>query len=631
MGSRTWTLASITAGRPLGTPPEWAVLERRLFAALDAAAQPLLEKYVRPDGSILWPTRDDFQSTDGLDDAYESFHNWPLYYLLGGSSDFLGYSHREFEAITAQFTRYGSGHGYPMVVKEYQPAYDWFHQGEGNYLFYMLSMADPGNPLTVERAQRFAGFYLGEDPEAPNYDAEHKIIRCAHNGSRGPAYWQFTPDGIWTQWGYGLPFYDVPGCRTVDDLRDPAVMRRIGRASQERRGRGDTSMNLAATTLATNAYLLTGDGKYRRWVEEYTGAWMERAAENGGILPDNVGLSGIVGEHTGGKWWGGNYGWTWPHGWYSFGQGVLAAAENAHVMTRDARYLDFPRGQMDALAERGIVNGGTLYVPFKYGDPGLVNYVPWPRLGALCNPDGTVYERDGWHEYIAMQPFFPAHVWNASMESADLERMLRFRDHGAREWETIHTTYEKDQGGNDEGWVAYLQGEYPGYPEAILEHNLQQVSARLDAMDHDTEPPEKYSDAYLQFRNPITCEGLVQLTLGGPLPVYNGGLLLTRVRYYDWVAQRPGLPEDVAALVSEVTAERTRLTLVNLGHAETREVIVQAGSLRQHRFGAAWVPGTQDRIAIDGAHVRVVLPPLSQITLELETQCFVSDPSYGMV
>ena len=36
------------------------------------------------------------------------------------------------------------------------------------------------------RARRFAGFYMGEDPEAPNYDPTHKIIRSMQNGSRGP-------------------------------------------------------------------------------------------------------------------------------------------------------------------------------------------------------------------------------------------------------------------------------------------------------------------------------------------------------------------------------------------------------------------------------------------------------------
>ena len=36
-----------------------------------------------------------------------------------------------------------------------------------------------------------------------------------------------------------------------------------------------------------------------------------------------------------------------------------------------------------------------------------------------------------------------------------------------------------------------------------------------------------------QTVNPVTCEALVQLTLGGPQPMYNGGMLHTTVRYFD--------------------------------------------------------------------------------------------------
>jgi hypothetical protein len=34
--------------------------------------------------------------------------------------------------------------------------------------------------------KRFAGLYMNEDPEAPNYDPEKKIIRSIWNGSKGP-------------------------------------------------------------------------------------------------------------------------------------------------------------------------------------------------------------------------------------------------------------------------------------------------------------------------------------------------------------------------------------------------------------------------------------------------------------
>ena len=75
-----------------------------------------------------------------------------------------------------------------------------------------------------------------------------------------------------------------------------------------------------------NAWILTGEPRYRDWIGEYVGAWRDRAAANGGVIPDNVGPDGSVGSLLDGRWYGGHYGWTWPHGWYSVGQAATVAA-----------------------------------------------------------------------------------------------------------------------------------------------------------------------------------------------------------------------------------------------------------------------------------------------------------------
>jgi len=110
---------TINATEPILNPPEWALLERELIDKINDVAPKVLEKYTRPDGSLFWPTSPDFQSIDGLDDCYESFHNWALFYLLGGNDWFLTQSHREFDAINDYMAKFGTGYGYPMVVKEY--------------------------------------------------------------------------------------------------------------------------------------------------------------------------------------------------------------------------------------------------------------------------------------------------------------------------------------------------------------------------------------------------------------------------------------------------------------------------------------------------------------------------------
>ena len=55
---------------------------------------------------------------------------------------------------------------------------------------------------------------------------------------------------------------------------------------------GDHPLNLASTNLALNAYMLTGEQKYRDWILEYVNAWKQRTDGNGGNIPTNIGLDG---------------------------------------------------------------------------------------------------------------------------------------------------------------------------------------------------------------------------------------------------------------------------------------------------------------------------------------------------
>src|SRR5690606_33532899 len=128
-----------------------------------------------------------------------------------------------------------------------------------------------------------------------------------------------------------------------------AVFREILRLMNQRMARGDVPLNLLSTSLVTHAFLYTGDEKYRRWVLDYTRAWEERALANGGIVPDNVGPSGAIGECMDGKWWGGYYGWRWPHGGWVILEAVLVASCNAALLSGDPARLRFIRSQFDAL------------------------------------------------------------------------------------------------------------------------------------------------------------------------------------------------------------------------------------------------------------------------------------------
>lgn len=616
---------------PMSEPPVWAVLERELFAVLGESVYPFLERYAHPDGTLIWG--DTLHGRDGADDFYESTYNWPLLYVLGGGDHLLPLAMRQWEAITRQvasFTPLG------QIYKEYERGYDWFHQGESNLYFYFLCLADPERPVLHERARRFAGFYLNEDPEAPNYDAERRLIRAPHNGSAGPRY-GFS-DSAEPRYGwsagiarYGLPFSDVPGIGMYDDLKEPALARRMGAAMHERMGRGDVVANLAATGLLASAYLLTGDERYRTWVVEYVEAWIERARSNGGLLPDNLGLSGEIGEYTGGKWYGGLYGWTWPHGFYNIAMAALVGASSAALVTRDMSYLELAREQIDRVWELGELRDfGS--EPMSLQEHWVGQRAALERAGAGGRTYVVPYRHGdvGWFDYQPMAAMYPTALWATSLDPEDWERIERLRRAEPFDWRLVVPFRTKEDAGHEPPWTRFLVGENPTYPAQILRASIEQVRVRLEAIRADEAELRSVNIHHWQKHNPVVTEALVQLTLGAPSPVYNGGLLHAPVRYFDRQRRRPGLPEDVAALVTRVTAGEIGVQLVNLSASEAREMVVQSGAFAEHRFDEVCYEerGEVRRVPVGGPWLRVGLPPRTSIRLTLATTRSVNTPSY---
>ena len=154
----------LQATTPISTSVDWAAWQRRLLSAMDQSVQPFLDHFTREDGEFVW---DDEWGGGSPDDFYEPFFNWPLVYMMGGGDHLLTLAERQWEAVTRQLTRLGT------VYKEYGIREDQMHQSEWDVFFYHLSLADPEQARRCERARRFAGFYLNEDPEAQNYDPEH--------------------------------------------------------------------------------------------------------------------------------------------------------------------------------------------------------------------------------------------------------------------------------------------------------------------------------------------------------------------------------------------------------------------------------------------------------------------------
>jgi hypothetical protein len=647
----------IEANVPVGTPPAWAILERSLFDLLAEAPTIFETRFCRPDGSLVWRStlrdRDGrigmssrgSPDRDGGDDFYEPFRAWPLVYALGGDASLLERGHRHWEGVTRQLTALG------LVDQEYCIGFDWYHQSEGNALFQFLALADPMNEATKARAERFAGYLLNEGVPEPNYDPVHRIIRAPHVGSGGPrwgirgepaAWW--IPGDAWIL--ERLPFEDVPGVRRFEDLLDADLGMRMAVAMEDRMGRGDAVVNLAATSLPTTAFLLTGEERFRAWVVEYVDGWIERSRPFDGLVPDNVGLDGNVGTYVGGRWYGANYGWTWPFGYFSVAMAVTVAAQNAHLLTGERKYLDFAGQLIDTMWERGRV--GSVRPPMTLGFS-LAN-----EFAALRGREEMWlipyrHADSGWFDWQPMTLAYPTALWAASGSDADLLRARKVSTASDLDRSFALSTFTRDDNGHERPWLEFLAGRNPEYPNDMLLIAHDQVRRRVDRILADEVDLEMVDVDDWQLFNPVTVEALCHLVLGAPPPIYNGGLLFAPVFYFDADNQRPGLPAGVAALVRSVEHQRVVLELVNLA-AERRSVLIQAGVYGEHRFtvgsyqrrvssypggrayqGTRWYGSeplqlSDETVDIDGAHLEVDMAPHSRIELDLGLRRNVGEP-----
>ncbi|SVB72401.1 uncharacterized protein METZ01_LOCUS225255, partial [marine metagenome] len=169
-------------------PPAWAVMERELLRTVSAACIEFYEKYFDDRGFMLCVPR--WGGDDGPDDAIENLTGWPILYALGGPNILLdickqaqdGHILQYTEAKTVEVPFATDG----MYYKEFPTMCDWLHNGESMSVFGALGLCDYRDRDYLRRLKRWAALYMAEDPEAPNYDPEHKIIRSLFNGSRGP-------------------------------------------------------------------------------------------------------------------------------------------------------------------------------------------------------------------------------------------------------------------------------------------------------------------------------------------------------------------------------------------------------------------------------------------------------------
>ena len=584
-------------------PPEWALLERALLQANSEAVEAFAARYLDDQGYLLYTPR--WGTLDGPDDAIETFYNWTLLHTLGGSDSVLELYKKgleghlkQYNELRTELTTLAENGAYH---REFITQSDWFHTAEGMRAFLLMGHSDPEDNKFVERMERFAQMYTGEDSEVGNYDPEYKIIKSIWNGSLGPMLRQAT---VYDWVGDPIPgkfhlLHNPAGKSELLDL-EKWYPRMLAHCEEYLDSIGDSFLNLAATLLTTNAYALTGKEKYRTWTLEYLDAWKERAAATGGMIPSNIGLDGTLGGAHNGQWWKGTYGWN-----FTIFDGELQKIANRNyfqvstfpgfgnglLLTGDQGYIDVLRKQMDLILQAGKVENSQKLLPVMYGDP--------RGYGYDGEPEFYQYEPVTYSDRLA-----EIYLW--SMNPADLDRVSLER----------------------EPWLAFLQGMDADYPRRAMQSDFEHIRNRMELMRNDTTTAETRLADYLLGIMPATTKTLSKLMLGGYFANGRVWVLHSRLRYFDPARQRAGLPEDVAALVHQLSDDSVSVTLVNINQLESRDVIVQAGGYAEHQFTQLDIAGDTWEMNSDTFALRLAPGAGEQLTLKMKRYANTPDLSF---
>jgi hypothetical protein len=174
-------------------------------------------------------------------------------------------------------------------------------------------------------------------------------------------------------------------------------------------------------------------------------------------------------------------------------------------------------------------------------------------------------------------------------------------------------------------WVAFLDGKNPNYPVTALRGDLERVRSRVEGSRADTTTPDtRLADDPMKF-NPASVGSLIQLMLGGLHPGHRGQVLHSRVRYFDPVARRAGVPPGVAALVESLDDHSLTLSLVNTDQLNHRTVVIQAGGYAEHQFTSLRY-GSHDQ-PLDDDSLSVRLAPGAGGRLHLSMTRYANRPS----
>lgn len=579
--ARTRSAVTIDTRMPA---PRWATLQRQLLAANAEACEAYYARYVDANDELQCFVR--WGANDGPDDAAEFTNDWVTLHSMGAPDSLLSLSQRFWEGHLRQYTRARTVEvpigRQGMYHREFPVQMDWQHIAEGLTTFNVMGLSAPRDRRLWLRTRRFADLYTGRDRSAGNYDPARRIIRSMMNGSRGPMLRPATA----LDWA-GDPFDTTP----FDIEHGEANYEQFLAHYREYTDVVcDNPLNLQATTLGLNAYALGLGDRFRTWALDYLGAWAERAKANGGILPSKIGLDGRIAA----DWWGGTYGWNFAPVVPQTGEREprnrvprsITAFMGAAVLSGDLEFIKLWRRQNALINDQARLVDGKLSAPTMFGPQGWWGFKP------------------GSYRTNAFE------IWYMTQDPADRE----------------------DAG--DHPWIAFLEGNNPGYAEKALADDLDFVAQRAAKVRADTSTPAtRLADYTLDF-SPAAAKALIQTMTGGlhiarppwsPTSPPQGGVPLhSRLRYFDPVHRRAGVPDDVAALVTALGDRSTEVTLVNTG-PKPRTVIVQGGAYGEHRIDSLTIDDAKHPVG--ARHASVNLAPNSGARMTLAMTRFVNRPT----
>ena len=183
------TPATPAAAAPTG-PPANPAAARLTPLRLGCAVKYYDQEPGPTHGYGLWTPR--WGGNDGPDDGAENGLNWTLAHMLGCDEKVLEMWRIGWEGHLKQYTEAHTIEASPeaattgMYYKDWSAQFDYFHHEEGHSAFVHQALCQPDDPKLRERARTYAAMYMGDDPEAPNYDKENRLMRSLFTGSRGP-------------------------------------------------------------------------------------------------------------------------------------------------------------------------------------------------------------------------------------------------------------------------------------------------------------------------------------------------------------------------------------------------------------------------------------------------------------